>query len=80
MIAGRVPDVDASRIRPIVAALDRALASVRAQHPGYSISVTSLSAIAARNSAAMIEKLNRGLTSKSYSSQRLSALRSDRWW
>jgi len=62
VIAGRVPDADASRIRPIVAALDRALASVRAQHPGYTISVTSLSAIAARNSAAMIEKLNRGLT------------------
>ncbi|MGA7803005.1 efflux RND transporter permease subunit [Bradyrhizobium sp.] len=62
VIAGRVPDVDASRIRPIVAALDRALASVRSQHPGYTISVTSLSAIAARNSAGMIEKLNRGLT------------------
>jgi uncharacterized protein len=62
VIAGRVPDADASRIRPIVAGLDRALASVRAQHPGYTISVTSLSAIAARNSAAMIEKLNRGLT------------------
>ena len=62
LIAGRVPDVDASRIRPIVASLDRVLATVRAQHPGYTISVTSLSAIAARNSAAMIEKLNRGLT------------------
>jgi uncharacterized protein len=62
VIAGRVPDVDASKIRPIVAALDRALASVRTQHPGYTISVTSLSAIAARNSASMIEKLNRGLT------------------
>jgi predicted RND superfamily exporter protein len=62
VIAGRVADVDASRIRPIVTSLDRALATVRAQHPGYTISVTSLSAIAARNSAAMIEKLNRGLT------------------
>ena len=39
-----------------------ALASVRVQYPGYTISVTSLSAIAARNSASMIEKLNRGLT------------------
>jgi uncharacterized protein len=62
VIAGRVPDIDASKIRPIVAALDRTLASVRTQHPGYTISVTSLSAIAARNSASMIEKLNRGLT------------------
>jgi len=62
VIAGRVPDIDASKIRPIIAALDHALASVRAEHPDYTISVTSLSAIAARNSASMIEKLNRGLT------------------
>ena len=36
--------------------------TVCARHPGYKISVTGLSVIAARNSAAMIEKLNRGLT------------------
>ncbi|KRR19446.1 RND transporter [Bradyrhizobium retamae] len=59
VVAGRVPDIDASQIRPIVG---RALGAVRMQHPGYTISVTSLSAIAARNSARMIEKLNRGLT------------------
>jgi hypothetical protein len=47
---------------PVVNALDRALNSVRAEHPGYTIAVTGLSAIAARNSAAMIGKLNRGLT------------------
>ena len=35
---------------------------MRAEHPGYEIAVTGLSAIAARNSANMIEKLNRGLT------------------
>lgn len=62
VIEGRVPDLDASRIRPIIGAVDQALASVRLQHPGYTISVTSLSVIAARNSADMIEKLNRGLT------------------
>jgi predicted RND superfamily exporter protein len=62
VVDGRVPDIDASQTRPIVAALDRALAPVRSEHPGYTISVTSLSAIAARNSASMIEKLNRGLT------------------
>jgi len=62
VVAGRVPDIDASQIRPIVASLDRALNAVRMQHPGYTLSVTSLSAIAARNSARMIEKLNRGLT------------------
>ena len=59
LVAGRVPDLDASRIRPIVRSLDRALAP---HHPGFTMSVTSLSAIAARNSAIMIEKLNRGLT------------------
>ena len=39
-----------------------ALDKVRAEHPGYEIAVTGLSAIAARNSANMIEKLNHGLT------------------
>jgi hypothetical protein len=56
------PDADASRLLPVVNALDNSLAEVRARRPGYSISVTGLSAIAARNSANMIEKLNRGLT------------------
>jgi hypothetical protein len=62
IVAGRVPDLDASRIRPIVRSLDKALGPIRAQNSGFTISVTSLSAIAARNSAIMIEKLNRGLT------------------
>src|SRR5439155_528917 len=62
VVSGRVPDVDASRLLPVVDALDRALDKVRAEHPGYSIAVTGLSAIAARNSANMIGKLNRGLT------------------
>lgn len=62
LVAGRVPDLDASRIRPIVRSLDKALGPIRAQNSGFTISVTSLSAIAARNSAIMIEKLNRGLT------------------
>jgi predicted RND superfamily exporter protein len=47
---------------PVIEGLDKALDQVRAQHPGYKIAVTGLSAIAARNSAIMIEKLNRGLT------------------
>jgi len=62
IVAGRVPDLDASSIRPIVRSLDQALGPIRAENPGFTISVTSLSAIAARNSAIMIEKLNRGLT------------------
>ena len=46
----------------MVEKLDDALDAVRKKHPGYEIAVTGLSAIAARNSANMIEKLNRGLT------------------
>jgi uncharacterized protein len=38
------------------------LLAVRAKHPSYKIAVTGLSAIAARNSALMINKLSRGLT------------------
>jgi predicted RND superfamily exporter protein len=38
------------------------MAEVQKRHPGYEIAVTGLSAIAARNSANMIGKLNRALT------------------
>ena len=62
VVSGRVPDLDLSRILPVVEKLDTALDAVRKKHPGYEIAVTGLSAIAARNSANMIEKLNRGLT------------------
>jgi predicted RND superfamily exporter protein len=62
IVAGRVPDVDSSQLLPIVNKLDHELDAVRAKHPGYEIAVTGLAAIAARNSANMIEKLNRGLT------------------
>jgi uncharacterized protein len=62
VISGRVPDLDSSRILPVVEKLDAALNAIRVKHPGYEIAVTGLSAIAARNSANMIEKLNRGLT------------------
>jgi uncharacterized protein len=62
VVSGRVPDLDSSQILPVVDKLDEALNVVRQKHPGYEIAVTGLSAIAARNSANMIEKLNRGLT------------------
>src|SRR6202045_290795 len=62
VVSGRVPDLDSRQILPVVEKLDAALSAVRAKHPGYEIAVTGLSAIAARNSANMIEKLNRGLT------------------
>src|SRR3954469_11041794 len=62
VVSGRVPDLDSSQILPVVEKLDHALDVVRKEHPGFEIAVTGLSAIAARNSASMIEKLNRGLT------------------
>ncbi len=62
VVSGRIPDKDASQLLPVVEELDKTLGSVRAKHPGYEIAVTGLSAIAARNSANMIGKLNRGLT------------------
>jgi predicted RND superfamily exporter protein len=62
VVSGRVPDLDSSQILPVVEKLDHSLDTVRKAHPGYEIAVTGLSAIAARNSASMIEKLNRGLT------------------
>jgi predicted RND superfamily exporter protein len=62
VVSGRIPDKDASQLLPVVQSLDGSLAAVRAKYPGYRISVTGLSAIAARNSADMIKKLNYGLT------------------
>jgi uncharacterized protein len=62
LVSGRIPDVDASQLLPVIEHLDKMLDAVRAKHPGYEIAVTGLSAIAARNSANMIGKLNRGLT------------------
>jgi uncharacterized protein len=62
LVAGRVPDADSSQLLPIVDKLDHELDAVRKAHPGYEIAVTGLAAIAARNSASMIEKLNHGLT------------------
>lgn len=62
LVTGRVRDVDASDLLPIIHELDQKLAPVRQGNPGYTVSVTSLSAIAARNSARMIDKLSRGIT------------------
>jgi predicted RND superfamily exporter protein len=61
LVTGRLPDVDSSRILPIVETIDRALDSVRSANPGFRISVTGLPAIAARNSARMISQLNEAL-------------------
>ena len=61
LVTGRLPDVDASEILPVVEKIDRALDQVRKAYPGYEISVTGLPAIAARNSARLIGELNWGL-------------------
>lgn len=58
LVTGRLPDIDASLILPVVDRLDKALDGVRQAHPNFTISVTGLPAIAARNSAAMINQLN----------------------
>ena len=62
VVTGRIPDVDASELLPVINKLDQTLGGVRAKYRGYKISVTGLSAIAARNSASMIGKLNLALT------------------
>jgi predicted RND superfamily exporter protein len=64
VVTGRIPDIDASALLPTVNMLDKALDPIRAAHPGYRISVSGLSVIAARNSAAMIQKINWMLTAE----------------
>ena len=61
LVTARLPDIDASEILPVVEKIDGALEPVRKAHPGYEIAVTGLPAIAARNSAKLIEELNWGL-------------------
>jgi len=61
LVTGRLPDVDSSRILPVVEKIDRALDQVRVEHPQFRLSVTGLPAIAARNSARMISQLNESL-------------------
>ena len=61
LVTGRLPDVDSSKILPVVERIDRALDGLRKEYPAYTISVTGLPAIAARNSARMIGQLNEAL-------------------
>lgn len=62
IVSGVVPDKNLPTLVPIVDRLDARLNAVRAAHPGYGISVTGLSVIAARDSANMINDLNLALT------------------
>jgi uncharacterized protein len=61
LVTGRLPDIDASQILPLVEKVDAALDPVRTAHPNYEISVTGLPALAARNSHRMISQLNESL-------------------
>ncbi len=61
LVTGRLPDVDASKILPVVEKIDKALEPLRKAQPNYEIAVTGLPAIAARNSARLIGELNWGL-------------------
>ncbi len=62
VVFGLVPDKSLTQLVPIVDQIDARLNAVRKADPGYGIAVTGLSVIAARNSAGMINKLNRALT------------------
>lgn len=62
LVTGRIPDVDAAEILPMVKQLDTDLGGVRQRHPDVQIVTTGLSVVAARNSAQMIDTLNMGLT------------------
>ena len=62
VVFGLVPDKSLTLLEPIVDQLDARLNAVRKADPGYGIAVTGLPVIASRNSAGMINKLNRALT------------------
>jgi hypothetical protein len=61
LVTGRLPDVDSSHILPVVEKIDRSLDPIRAANPEYQISVTGLPAVAARNSARMIDQLKESI-------------------
>jgi predicted RND superfamily exporter protein len=62
VVFGLVPDKNLAQLVPIVDQLDARLNAVRKADPRYGIAVTGLPVVAARNSAGMINKLNRALT------------------
>ena len=63
LVTGRMPDLNAANLLPVVNVIDKQLRLLRVAHPDYQLSVTGLPAIAARNSAAMIDELGFGLMS-----------------
>lgn len=61
LVTGRLPDIDASEILPVVKKVDQTLDPVRKAYPNYEISVTGLPALAARNSYRMISQLDESI-------------------
>jgi len=61
LVTGRLPDIDSSKILPVVEKIDRSLDPVREAYPSFRISVTGLPAIAARNSKRMIDQLKESI-------------------
>lgn len=61
VITGRLPDIDASALLPVVGELNERLADIRRDYPNLEISITGLPVIAALNSGSMIRELNAGL-------------------
>jgi hypothetical protein len=64
VVTGRIPDIDANDLLPTVNAIEEALQPIRTAYPDYGIYVSGLSVLAARNSTAMIEKINMMLTAE----------------
>ncbi|MCF6199860.1 MAG: MMPL family transporter [Hyphomicrobiaceae bacterium] len=63
LVTGRMADLDAASLLPVVHNIDRQLRLLRVAHPDYQLSVTGLPAISARNSHQMIGELAFGLMS-----------------
>ena len=80
VVSGLVPDQSLTQLVPIVDRLERqAQRCARKADPGYRIAVTGLPVIAARSSADMIDKLNRGADDRIRLHRRLHrSWRSDR--
>lgn len=64
VVTGRIPDIDASELLPQVNTMDEALDPIRQAYPDFRIYVSGLSVLAARNSSAMIERINLMLTAE----------------
>ncbi|MBB4301237.1 hypothetical protein GGD81_000252 [Rhodobium orientis] len=61
LVTGYFVNVDASKLKPKLDALEARLDSLRAAHPEVTIDVTGIDAVAARSSTEMISQLNRSL-------------------